>query len=114
MSWLLKEIHAEDATQYLKYYVDSIFQVSGIPNTNDAAFNSGDLNASAIDRKFYTMALMLDDIRQGVTVLIKHRWANFFQRINLLSNTYYNIDDISINIGTNLPSMTDENINQQL
>ena len=114
MAWLLKEIHAEDATKYLKYYVDSIFQVSGIPNTNDAAFNSGDLNASAIDRKFYTMALMLDDIRQGVTVLIKHRWANFFQRINLLSNTYYNIDDISIEIGTNLPSMTDENINQQL
>lgn len=114
MAWLLKEIHAEDATKYLKYYVDSIFQVSGIPNTNDSAFNSGDLNASAIDRKFYTMALMLDDIRQGVTVLIKHRWANFFQRINLLSNTYYNIDDISIEIGTNLPSMTDENINQQL
>lgn len=114
VSWLLKEIHAEDATKYLKYYVDSIFQISGIPNTNDAAFNSGDLNASAIDRKFYTMALMLDDIRQGVAVLIKHRWANFFSRINLLSNTYYNIDDITISIGTNLPSMTDENINQQL
>lgn len=114
VSWLLKEIHAEDATKYLKYYVDSIFQISGIPNTSDAAFNSGDMNASAIDRKFYTMALMLDDIRQGVTVLIKHRWANFFQRINLLSNSYYNIDDITITIGTNLPSMTDENINQQL
>ena len=114
VSWLLKEIHAEDATKYLKYYVDSIFQVSGIPNTNDSAFNSGDLNASAIDRKFYTMALMLDDIRQGVTVLIKHRWANFFERINLISPNKYNIDDISIEIGTNLPSMTDENINQQL
>ena len=114
VSWLLKEIHAEDATKYLKYYVDSIFQISGIPNTNDSAFNSGDLNASAIDRKFYTMALMLDDVRQGVATLIKHRWANFFARINLLSNTYYNIDDITITIGTNLPSMTDENINQQL
>ncbi len=114
VSWLLKEIHAEDATKYLKYYVDSIFQVSGIPNTNDSAFNSGDLNASAIDRKFYTMALMLDDIRQGIVVLIKHRWANFFQRINLISNTYYNIDDITITINTNLPSMTDETINQQL
>ena len=114
VSWLLKEIHAEDATKYLKYYVDSIFQVSGIPNTSDAAFNSGDMNASAIDRKFYTMALMLDDIRQGVAVLIKHRWANFFQRINLISNTYYNIDDITIEINTNLPSMTDETINQQL
>ena len=58
---------------------------------------------------------MLDDIKQGVKVLIKHRWANFFARINLLNpGTYYNIDDITIEIGTNLPSMTDENINQQL
>ena len=114
VSWLLKEIHAEDATKYLKYYVDSIFQISGIPNTSDAAFNSGDMNASAIDRKFYTMALMLDDVKQGVTTLIKHRWANFFQRINLISPNKYNIDDITITIGTNLPSMTDETINQQL
>lgn len=114
VSWLLKEIHAEDATKYLKYYVDSIFQISGIPNTSDAAFNSGDMNASAIDRKFYTMALMLDDVKQGVTTMIKHRWANFFQRINLISSNKYNIDDITIIIGTNLPSMTDENINQQL
>ena len=114
VSWLLKEIHAEDATKYLKYYVDSIFQISGIPNTSDHAFNSGDMNASAIDRKFYTMALMLDDVKQGIQVLIKHRWANFFQRINMISNTYYNIDDITISVGSNLPSMTDENINQQL
>ena len=114
VEWLLKEINATDATSYLKYYVDSIFQISGIPNTNDAAFNSGDLNASAIDRKFYTMALMLDDVRQGVTTLIKHRWENFLTRINLLSNTYYDINDVNISIGTNLPSMTDETINQQL
>lgn len=114
VSWLLKEIHAEDATKYLKYYVDSIFQISGIPNTSDSAFNSGDMNASAIDRKFYTMALMLDDVKQGVTALIKHRWDNFFQRINMISSTKYNIDDINITIGTNLPSMTDETINQQL
>ena len=114
VDWLLKEIHAEDATKYLKYYVDSIFQISGIPNTSDAAFNSGDMNASAIDRKFYTMALMLDDVRQGVTTLIKHRWANLFARINLVSPTHYNVDDITIEIGTNLPSMTDETINQQL
>lgn len=114
VSWLLKEIHAEDATKYLKYYVDSIFQISGIPNTSDAAFNSGDMNASAIDRKFYTMALMLDDVRQGVKVLIKHRWANFFARINTTSPIYYNVDDVTIDIATNLPSMTDETINQQL
>lgn len=60
------------------------------------------------------MALMLDDVRQGVATLIKHRWNNFFSRINLLANTYYNSDDITITIGTNLPSMTDEHINQQL
>ena len=72
------------------------------------------MNASAIDRKFYTMALMLDDVRQGIKVLLKHRWANFFARINTTSPVYYNVDDINIEIGTNLPSMTDENINQQL
>jgi hypothetical protein len=63
------------------------------------------------------MALMLDDVRQGIKILIKHRWKNFLSRINLLSSskkTKYNIDDITITIGTNLPSMTDENINQQL
>lgn len=114
VSWLLKEVNASDATQYLKYYVDSIFQISGIPNTSDAAFNSGDMNASAIDRKFYTMALMLDDVRQGIKVLLKHRWSNFFTRINMTSPTHYNIDDVTIDIGTNLPSMTDETINQQL
>lgn len=114
VSWLLKEINASDATNYLKYYVDSIFQISGIPNTSDAAFNSGDMNASAIDRKFYTMALMLDDVRQGIKVLLKHRWANFFQRINVTSPIHYNIDDVTIDINTNLPSMTDETINQQL
>ncbi len=114
VEWLLKEINAQDATTYLKYYVDSIFQISGIPNTADSAFNSGDMNASAIDRKFYTMALMLDDVKQGVTTLIKHRWSNFLARINLLSNMSYDINDVNIDIGTNLPSMTDETINQQL
>ena len=28
VEWLLKEINATDATSYLKYYVDSIFQIS--------------------------------------------------------------------------------------
>jgi len=32
----------------------------------------------------------------------------------MTSSNYYNIDDVAIDIGTNLPSMTDENINQQL
>jgi hypothetical protein len=72
------------------------------------------MNASAIDRKFYTMALMLDDVRQGVTVLIKHRWDNFFKRINLVNSTSFDMNDVSISIGSNLPSMTDETINQQL
>jgi SPP1 family phage portal protein len=114
VSWLLKDINAEDATKYLKYYVDSIFQITGIPNTADSAFNSGDMNASAIDRKFYTMALMLDDVKQGVTVLIKHRWDNFFKRINLVNSTTFDMNDVTISIGSNLPSMTDETINQQL
>jgi hypothetical protein len=72
------------------------------------------MNASAIDRKFYTMALMLDDVKQGVTVLIKHRWENFLRRINIINNTTFDMNDVNISIGSNLPSMEDETINQQL
>ena len=38
-----------------KMYLDQIFQLAGIPNTSDLAFNGDNLNASAIDRKFYVM-----------------------------------------------------------
>ena len=112
--WLTKPVNANEVTTMLKYYVDSIFQMTGIPNTSDLAFNSTDLNASAIDRKFYVMSITTADIREGIQDLIRKRFKMLLDRINFKFNTKYTMDNVTINMSTNLPSMTDENIDQMM
>lgn len=112
--WLVKPVDAGQVTTMLKYYVDSIFQMTGIPNTSDLAFNSADLNASAIDRKFYVMNITTADIREGVQDLIKRRFKMLLERINFKFGTKYTMDNVNIGMSTNLPSMTDENIDQMM
>lgn len=112
--WLIKPVKADDATTMLNFYIDSIFQMCGIPNTSDLAFNSGDLNASAIDRKFYIMSIALSDVREGVTQLIYGRLKMLLDRINMKHKTKYDIHNVTITIHTNLPSMEDENIDQMI
>lgn len=112
--WLIKPVNANDVTVMLKFYLDTIFQLCGIPNTTDLAFNSTDLNASAIDRKFYIMNIVTSDLREGMEKLIRNRFRMFLERINLKHQTNYDVNNIRITINTNLPSMTDENIDQML
>lgn len=112
--WLVKPVNANEVTVMLKYYVDSIFQMTGIPNTSDLAFNSTDLNASAIDRKFYVMNITTSDIREGVHNLIRKRFKLLLDRINFKFGTKYTMDNVTVNMSTNLPSMTDENIDQMM
>ena len=112
--WLIKPVNANDVTTMLKFYLDSIFQMAGIPNTTDLAFNSSDLNASAIDRKFYIMNIVTSNVREGMEQLIRQRFKMFLERINLKHNTNYDINNVRITINTNLPSMTDETIDQML
>lgn len=112
--WLIKPIDAGQVTTMLKYYVDSIFQMCGIPNTADLAFNSGDLNASAIDRKFYVMNIVTSEVKDGIVQLITKRFDMLLKRINLKFSTKYDMDNVRINISTNLPSMTDETIDQMM
>lgn len=112
--WLIKPVDAGQVTTMLKYYVDSIFQMTGIPNTADLAFNSADLNASAIDRKFYVMNITTADTREGIHNLIRSRFKMLLERINFKFGTKYTMDNVTINMSTNLPSMTDENIEQMM
>ena len=112
--WLIKPVQANDVTTMLKFYVDTIFQLAGIPNTTDLAFNSADLNASAIDRKFYIMNIVTSNLREGMEVLIRNRFRMFLERINTKAKTHYDVNNIRITISTNLPSMTDETIDQML
>lgn len=112
--WLIKEVDANGVTTLLKYYVDSIFQLAGIPNTADLAFNSADLNASAIDRKFYVMNMKTQDIVSNLKKALLRRFELIFNRINYKKGTKYDFRYIVIDIPKNLPSMTDETIEQMM
>ena len=112
--WLIKEVDANGVTTLLKYYVDSIFQLAGIPNTADLAFNSADLNASAIDRKFYVMNMKTQDIVSNLKKALLRRFELIFNRINYKKGKKYDFRYIVIDIPKNLPSMTDETVEQMI
>ena len=112
--WLIKQVDANGVTTLLKYYVDSIFQLAGIPNTADLAFNSADLNASAIDRKFYVMNMKTQDIVSNLKKALLRRFELIFNRINYKKATKYDFRYIVIDIPKNLPSMTDETVEQMI
>lgn len=112
--WLIKQVDANGVTTLLKYYVDSIFQLAGIPNTADLAFNSADLNASAIDRKFYVMNMKTQDIVSNLKKALLRRFELIFNRINYKKGTKYDFRYIVIDIPKNLPSMTDERVEQMI
>ena len=112
--WLIKQVDANGVTTLLKYYVDSIFQLAGIPNTADLAFNSADLNASAIDRKFYVMNMKTQDIVSNLKKALLRRFELIFNRIKYKKGTKYDFRYIVIDIPKNLPSMTDETVEQMI
>lgn len=112
--WLVKPTDANGATTLLKYYVDSIFQMAGIPNTADLAFNSSDLNASAIDRKFYVMNIKTEEVISLLKKGLLRRFELIFNRLNMKFSTNYDFRYITIDIPKNLPSMQDENVDRMM
>lgn len=114
VSWLIKNVDANGCTTILKTYVDLMFQLAGIPNTSDLAFNSTDLNASAIDRKFYIMNMSTQNIIAQLKKAYLRRWELIFNRINLKKGTKFDFRDISIDLPKNLPSNNDEMIDSML
>lgn len=114
VDWITKPLDSKGAIEILKVYVNLMFQLAGIPNTNDLAFNSADLNASAIDRKFYIMNMMTANIISQMKKAYQRRWELIFGRINLKNNTKYDFRDIDIDLPKNLPANDDEKIDSML
>lgn len=114
VDWITKPLDSKGAIEILKVYVNLMFQLAGIPNTNDLAFNSADLNASAIDRKFYIMNMMTANIISQMKKAYQRRWELIFGRINLKKNTKYDFRDIDIDLPKNLPANDDEKIDSML
>ena len=114
VSWLIKDMDANGAIEILKTYIDLMFQLAGIPNTTDLAFNSADLNASAIDRKFYVMNMATANVVSELKKAYLRRWELIFNRINLKKGTQFDFRDIDIDLPKNLPANDDEKIDSML
>ena len=114
VSWITKPLDSKGAVEILTLYTNLMFQLAGIPNTSDLAFNSADLNASAIDRKFYIMNMMTANVISQMKKAYQRRWELIFGRINLKNNTQYDFRDINIELPKNLPANDDEKIDSTL
>ena len=114
VGWLSKPVDASGAQITLKIYIDLIFQLAGIPNTSDLAFNSADLNASAIDRKFYVMNMNTENVVSQLKKAYLRRWELIFNRINLKKGTTFDFRDIEIELPKNLPANDVELIDEML
>ncbi len=114
IEWLIKNMDASGVQNILKIYIDLMFQLAGIPNTSDLAFNSTDLNASAIDRKFYVMNMATAGVISKLKQAYLRRWELIFNRINLKKGTNFDFRDINVEIPKNLPANDDERIDSML
>ncbi len=114
VDWITKPLDSSGAVEILKVYTNLMFQLAGIPNTSDLAFNSADLNASAIDRKFYIMNMMTANVMSELKKAYQRRWELIFGRINLKKNKNYDFRDINIELPKNLPANDDEKIDSTL
>lgn len=114
VGYITKPLDSTGAVEILKVYTNLMFQLAGIPNTADLAFNSADLNASAIDRKFYIMNMMTANIISELKKAYTRRWELIFGRINLKKNTMYDFRDIDTELPKNLPANDDEKIDSTL
>lgn len=114
VDWITKPLDSAGAVEILQVYTNLMFQLAGIPNTSDLAFNSADLNASAIDRKFYIMNMMTANVISQVKKAYQRRWELIFNRINLKKGTQFDFRDIDIDLPKNLPANDDEKIDSTL
>lgn len=108
VSYITKPLDSNGAIEMFKMYIDLMFQISGIPNTNDLAFDSADLNASAIDRKFYIMNMCTEKVVSMLKKALLRRWELVFNHINLKKSTNYDFRNIEVDIPKDLPSNTSE------
>jgi len=114
IDWISKPVDSGGVETILTMYQDLMFQLAGIPNTTDLAFNSADLNASAIDRKFYIMNMATVSAVSQLKKALLRRWELIFGRINIKKQTDFDFRDIEIDIPKNLPANDSELADQMI
>lgn len=108
VAYITKPMDSAGAESMYKLYLDQMFQLAGIPNTTDLAFDSDKLNASAIDRKFYVMNMCTNLTVSLMKKAYLRRWELIFHHINLKKGTLFDFRDVQIELPKNLPSNESE------
>lgn len=107
ISWIEKHIEDGAIQNTLKTYLDLIMMNTGVPQTTDLGFTKAD-NASAIDRKFFSLEQMTVEAMNLLQQAYLRRWELIFGRINLVKNKKYDFRNITITIPKNLPANENE------
>ena len=106
IAWIEKHIEDGAIQNTLKTYIDLIMMNTGVPQTTDLGFTKAD-NASAIDRKFFSLEQTTTQAMQLLKMAYKRRWELIFDRLNL-KGTKYDFRDITITLNKNLPANENE------
>ena len=107
IDWILKSVDDGATQNTLKTYIDLIMMITGVPQTTDLGFTKAD-NASAIDRKFFSLEQTTTQAMQQLKMAYKRRWELIFGRINLANGTKFDFRDIKITLNKNLPANENE------
>ena len=113
IAWIEKNINDNAFQNTLKTLVDLILMNTGVPNVTDLGFTKAD-NASAIDRKFFTLEQMTIDVVNQLQMAYKRRWELIFNRINMKQHTKYDFRDIKIELQKNVPANESEVVDSWL
>lgn len=107
IEWIEKNVSDGAIQNTLKTIIDLILMTTGVPNVTDLGFTKAD-NASAIDRKFFTLEQMTIDIVKQIKMAYKRRWELIFNRINTKKDTKYDFRDVNVELQKNLPANENE------
>lgn len=103
IAWVEKTVQDTALQNHKKTLVDLISMISGVPNMSDLGFTNAD-NASALDRKFFTLEQMITNADRQFRKAILRRWETIIDRINKRKNKKYDFRSIKIDLQRNLPT----------
>ena len=103
--WVEKDVKDSALMNYMKTLVDIITMMSTVPNITDLGFTNAD-NASALDRKFFSLEQSMAQADKLFKKGLKERWEKIFDHINRksLDIKKYDHNSITISFYRNLPT----------
>ncbi len=103
IAWVEKTVQDTALQNHKKTLIDLISMISGVPNMSDLGFTNAD-NASALDRKFFTLEQMITNADRQFRKAMLRRWETIIDRINKRKNKKYDFRSIKIDLQRNLPT----------